>query len=96
MQKASQERSSAIASRWCKQLRGVFVQALKVGVTGNGEATVVAKEYPRPTLEQLNQLGEMGELVYTKLNEPGYPEVVAVNTGSGVLPWWVVLGVEVA
>lgn len=27
----------------------------------------------------------MGELVYTKLNEPGYPEVVASNTGSGVL-----------
>jgi hypothetical protein len=45
----------------------------------------VNKEYPRPTLEQLNQLGEMGELVYTKLNEPGYPEVMALNTGSGVL-----------
>ena len=57
-------------------------------------ASVVNKEYPRPTLEQLNQLGEMGELVYTGLNEPGYPEVVAVNTGSGVLPWWVVLGTE--
>jgi hypothetical protein len=55
---------------------------------------VVAKEYPRPTLEQLNLLGEMGELVYTQLNEPGYPSVVAVNTGSGVVPWWVVLGVE--
>jgi hypothetical protein len=27
----------------------------------------------------------MGELVYTGLNEPGYPEVVAANTGSGVL-----------
>ncbi len=37
---------------------------------------------------------ERGVLVYTKLNEPGYPEVVAVNTGRGVLPWWVVLGVE--
>ena len=36
-------------------------------------------------MEQLNQLGEMGELVYTKLNEPGYPSVVAVNTGNGVL-----------
>jgi hypothetical protein len=85
---------NAIASGWCKQPTGVFVQALKVG--GNGGAAVVAKEYPHPTLEQLNQLGEMGELVYTKLNEPGYPEVVAVNTGRGVLPWWVVLGVEVA
>ena len=63
-------------------------------MTGNREAAVVAKEYPHPTLEQLNQLGEMGKLVYTKLNEPGYPEVVAVNTGRGVLPWWMVLGVE--
>lgn len=86
---------SAIAEGWCKQPTGVFVQTLKVGVSGDAEAVVVAKEYPRPTLEQLNQLGEMGELVYTKLNEPGYPEVVAVNTGRGVLPWWVVLGVEV-
>ena len=64
------------------------------GASRDEEVVVVAKEYPRPTLEQLNQLGEMGELVYTKLNEPGYPEVVAVNTGRGVLPWWVVLGVE--
>jgi hypothetical protein len=74
----------------------VFVQTLKNGASRDEEVVVVAKEYPRPTLEQLNQLGEMGELVYTKLNEPGYPEVVAVNTGEGVLPWWVVLGVEVA
>ncbi len=87
---------NAIAEGWCKQPTGVFVQALKVGVTGNGEAAVVAKEYPHPTLEQLNKIGEIGELVYTKLNEPGYPEVVAVNTGSGVLPWWLVLGVELA
>ena len=27
----------------------------------------------------------MGKLFYMKLNEPGYPEVVPVNTGSGVL-----------
>ncbi len=46
---------------------------------------MVAKEYPRPTLEQLNKIGEIGELVYTGLNEPGYPSVVAVNTGDGVL-----------
>ncbi len=46
---------------------------------------VVAPEYSRQTLLQLNQLGEMGELVYTKLNEPGYPSVVAVNSGDGVL-----------
>jgi hypothetical protein len=86
---------NAIAQGWCKQPTGLFVQTLKVGASGDTEAAVVAKEYPRPTLEQLNQLGEMGELVYTQLNEPGYPSVVAVNTGSGVLPWWVVLGVEV-
>ena len=60
------------------------------------EVAVVAKKYPHPTLEQLNRIGEMGELVYTKLNEPGYPEVVAVNTGEGVLPWWLVLGVGIA
>jgi hypothetical protein len=39
--------------------------------------------------------GELGEGVYTKFNEPEYPEVLAINTGRGVLPWWVVLGVEV-
>ena len=85
---------NAIAEGWCKQPTGVFVQTLKNGASRDEEVVVVAKEYPRPTLEQLNQLGEMGKLVYTKLNEPGYPEVVAVNTGRGVLPWWMVLGVE--
>ncbi len=71
------------------------MQSLKNGVLVEGADTVItAKVYPRPTLEQLNQLGELGELVYTKLNEPGYPEVVAINTGSGILPWWVVLGVD--
>ncbi len=87
---------NALGKGWCKQPNGVFVQTLKNGASRDEEVVVVAKEYPRPTLEQLNQVGEMGELVYTGLNEPGYPEVVAVNTGSGVLPWWVVLGVEVA
>ncbi len=86
---------NAIAQGWCKQPTGLFVQTLKNGAIRDKEVVVVAKEYPRPTLEQLNQLGEMGELVYTGLNEPGYPEVVGVNTGGGVLPWWVVLGVEV-
>ncbi len=86
---------NAIAQGWCKQPTGVFVQTLKNGASRDEEVVVVAKEYPRPTLEQLNQVGEMGELVYTKLNEPGYPEIVAVNTGRGVLPWWVMLGVEV-
>jgi hypothetical protein len=87
---------NAIAEGWCKQPTGLFVQALKTGTSEDGEAVVVNKDYPHPTLEQLNQLEEMGELVYTKLNEPGYPEVAAVNTGEGVLPWWVVLGVEAA
>ena len=86
---------NAIAEGWCKQPTGVFVQTLKNGASSSKEVVVVAKEYPHPTLEQLNQLGEMGELVYTGLNEPGYPEVVAVNTGNGVLPWWVALRVEV-
>jgi len=27
----------------------------------------------------------LGEGVYTKLNQPGYPEVVSVNTAIGVL-----------
>lgn len=86
---------NAIAQGWCKQPTGLFVQTLKNGVfPEQAEAPVVAKEYPRPTLEQLNQLGEMGELVYTMLDEPGYSEVVAVNTGEGVLPWWVALGVK--
>ena len=87
---------NAISEGWCKQPTGVFVQTLKNVASRDEEVVVIANEYPRPTLEQLNQLGEMGELVYTKLNESGYPEVVAVNTGSGVLPWWVMLGVEVA
>ncbi len=85
-----------IGEGWCKQPTGLFVQTLKNGASSEEEVAVVAKEYPHPTLEQLNKIGEMGELVYTGLNQPGYPEFVAVNTGSGVLPWRVVLGVEVA
>ncbi len=60
---------SAIAEGWCKQPTGLFVQALKIGTSGEQGAVAVSKEYPRPTLEQLDQLGEMGELLYTKLNE---------------------------
>ncbi len=63
--------AAGIAEGWCKQPTGLFVQALKNGASGSGEPVVIAKEYPHPTLEQLNQLGEMGDLVYTKLNEPG-------------------------
>lgn len=79
--------AAGIAEGWCKQPTGLFVQALKNAARAEGADTVIAaKVYPRPTLEQLDQLGKMGELVYTKLNEPGYPEVVALNTGAGVLP----------
>lgn len=85
---------NAIAQGWCKKPTGLFVQALKDGVSGDGEAVIVAKEYPRPTLEQLNRIGELGELVHTTLNQPGYPDVLAINTGKQVVPWWVALGVE--
>ena len=75
-----------IAQGWCKQPTGLFVQPLKNGRSKElAVASGVNKEYPRPTLEQLNKIGETVELVYTGLNEPGYPSVVAVNTGSGVL-----------
>jgi hypothetical protein len=47
---------SAIASGWCKQPTGLFVQTLKNGVVTEGADTVIAaKVYPRPTFEQLNQ-----------------------------------------
>lgn len=51
-----------IASGWCKQPTGLFVQTLKNGVSVEGADTVIAaKEYPHPTLEQLNQrLGNGG------------------------------------
>lgn len=87
---------SAIAQGWCKKPTGLFAQTLKVGASGFDcvAISVVRKEYPRPTLEQLNQLGEMGKLVHTTLNEPGYSDVLAINTGKQVVPWWVALRVE--
>ena len=61
MHKASQEQSSAIAQGWCKQPTGVFVQALKNGGSPEqAEAPVVNKEYPHPTLEQLNSWVKWG------------------------------------
>lgn len=88
--------AAGIAQGWCKQPTGLFVHTLKVGASGFDcvAISVVRKEYPHPTLEQLNQLGEMGELIHTTLNEPGYPDVLAINTGKQVVPWWVALGVE--
>ncbi len=56
----AQVRCRASPLGWCKQPNGVFVRALKVGATGDEEAAVVAKEYPHPTLEQLNKNGEIG------------------------------------
>ncbi len=41
--------AQGIASGWCKQPTGLFVQALKNGASGEQEAVVVAPEYPRPT-----------------------------------------------
>lgn len=71
---------------------GVFMNDLKSGAPAD-ELPPVAKEYPRPSLEQLDELGGMGEIVYTKLNEPGYPEILAVNTGRELISWWEALGV---
>jgi ribosomal 50S subunit-associated protein YjgA (DUF615 family) len=92
---AVQRVKKAVSEGWVKNPTGLLVKTLKEGLPPSESAAVAPqKTYPRPTLEQLDQLGEMGELVYTMLNEPGYPEIVAVNTGAGVLPWWVVLGIR--
>lgn len=78
---------NAIASGWCKQPTKLFVQTLKNGVSKEQlDASVVNKEYPRPTPRQLKQLGEIGELIHATLNEPGYPDVLAINTGKQVVP----------
>lgn len=36
--------------------------------------------------KRLKVAGKKGELVYTKLNELGYLEIMAINTGTGLLP----------
>lgn len=66
---------------------GLLVKTLKTGVTQDGDKIAV-KEYPRPSLEQLEQLGLIGELIYTALNEPGYPEVLAVEVEGSAIVWW--------
>lgn len=73
---------------------GVFMNDLKSGAPAD-ELPPVAKEYPRPSLEQLNELGAMGKLVHTNLDEPGSPKVLAVDIGGKVIPWWEVLGVTI-
>ncbi len=69
---------------------GWLVDAIKGGWKPVVVATpqVVTKQYPSPTLEQLNELGAIGRLVHTVLDEPGNPQVLAVDTGTGVVPWW--------
>lgn len=83
-----------VRENWQCNWIGVFMNDLKLGVPAE-EVPPVAKEYPRPSLEQLDELGAMGEVVYTVLDEPGYPEILAVNTGSEVIAWWKALGVAV-
>ena len=83
-----------VRENWQCNWIGVFMNDLKLGVPSE-EIPPVAKEYPRPSLGQLDELSAMGEVVYTKLNEPGYPEILAVNTGREVMPWWIALGVAV-
>jgi len=80
----------AVRENWRCNLTGVFVNALK---EPPAPPAPPAKEYPHPTLKQLNELGTLGRLVHTTLDEPGYPEVLAVDTGREVLPWWTALGV---
>ncbi len=44
--------AQGIASGWCKQPTGLFVQALKNGARAEEADTVIAaKVYPHPTLE---------------------------------------------
>lgn len=83
-----------VRENWQCNWIGVFMNDLKRGVPLE-DIPPVAKEYPRPSLEQLNELGAMGEIVYTKLNSTGYPEILAVNTGSKVISWWEALGLNV-
>jgi hypothetical protein len=52
---------SAIASGWCKQPTGLFVQALKNGARAEGADTVIAaKVYPRPTRLAAGSVRENG------------------------------------
>lgn len=72
---------------------GLLVKSFKSGVAKKYEPP--PKEYPRPTLEQLNVLGTIGKLVYARLDEPGNPEVLCVAVeGRGLLAWWDALEVS--
>jgi len=80
----------AVRENWRCNLTGVFINALKE--PPKQLSAPPAKEYPHPTLEQLNKLGTKGTLVHTVLDEPGNPQVLAVDTGTTVMPWWQALG----
>lgn len=86
---AVQRVKKAVRENWkVGNLTGLLIKSLKQPPEEAKQAASETKRYPRPSLEQLNILGSKGNIEYTRLNEPGYPEVVAVN---GV-PWWNVLG----
>ncbi|MBV8883833.1 MAG: hypothetical protein JO235_07510 [Chroococcidiopsidaceae cyanobacterium CP_BM_RX_35] len=81
----------AVAEGWCTNPTGLFRKALVQGVPEELRQPT-PKQYPSPSLEQLNELGALGELVHTVLDEPGNPQVLAVDTGTAVVPWWQALG----
>lgn len=80
----------AVRENWRCNLTGVFINALKEPPEQLPPPPPV-KIYPQPTPEQREQLGALGRLVHTTLDEPGYPQVLAVDTGKEVLPWWIAL-----
>lgn len=65
---------------------GLLVKRLKQGI--ELDPSPPPREYPQPSLEQLNILGSLGELIYTRLNEPGYPSVLAIEIEGRALVWW--------
>ena len=68
---------------------GLVVKALKnSALLVERNAQPPPKQYPRPSLEQLDSLGRLGSPIYTALNEPGYPEVLAVQIGDKAIAWW--------
>jgi hypothetical protein len=92
---ALQHLKKAVRENWKCKLTGLLIKSLKNPPEDAKSAAIKPKEYPHPNLEQLNQLGSMGNIVHTRLNEPGLPEVLAVDIKQrGVLPWWDALGVS--
>ncbi|MBV8887457.1 MAG: hypothetical protein JO235_26145 [Chroococcidiopsidaceae cyanobacterium CP_BM_RX_35] len=56
---------------------------------------IETKEYPAPSSKQLSLLKSLGKVLQTTLNEPGYPQVFAVDIGSRVVPWWQALKIAI-